>query len=64
MTLIEETWRHLEQRVADMGLNSRDIVNMREAFVAAGYACSAAMVSEGATSRDISETIHRIEQRR
>lgn len=64
MTVIEETWRRLEQRVAGMGLNNRDIVNMREAFVAAGYACSAAMVAEGVSSRDISEAIHRIEQRR
>lgn len=61
---IEETWRLLAERCGDRGVSPGVIATMKEAYVAGVYAASAAVISEDAKSRDLSEAAHRIEQRR
>jgi hypothetical protein len=64
MAYIEDTWRGIAKKLGDRGHPAHEIANMREAFVGGVYAAAAALIGEGATSRDISEAAGRIERGR
>lgn len=64
MSIIDETWKLLEQRCAGNGVNDTTLHNMKMAYIAALFASSSAIGAEGARSRDISEAAERLEKKR
>lgn len=64
MSMIEDTWRRISGRLLEKGMPLREIVNMREGFTAGVYAAASAIISDAATSRDMSEAAERIERGR